>query len=55
MKYLGIDYGSKRIGLASSTPDGAMAFPHSIIEVKGRVAAALAKEVAGICDYGGSE
>lgn len=31
MKYLGIDYGSKRIGLALSDESGSMGFPHSII------------------------
>ncbi|MES2471079.1 MAG: RuvX/YqgF family protein [Patescibacteria group bacterium] len=49
MKYLGVDYGSKRIGLATSTPDGAMAFPHSVVEVKGRTAALIAHQIANIC------
>ncbi len=31
MKYLGIDYGSKKIGLALSDDGGNIAFPHSII------------------------
>lgn len=31
MKYLGIDYGKKRIGLAVSDESGKMAFPHSVI------------------------
>ena len=31
MKYIGIDYGSKNIGLASSDTDGALAFPHKVI------------------------
>jgi putative holliday junction resolvase len=31
MKYLGIDYGSKKIGLALSDEGGTMGFPHSII------------------------
>jgi putative holliday junction resolvase len=31
MKYLGIDYGSKRVGLAMSDDMGMMAFPHSIV------------------------
>jgi putative Holliday junction resolvase len=30
MKYLGIDYGTKRIGLALSDADGRVAFPHSV-------------------------
>ncbi|OGG48753.1 hypothetical protein A2678_03640 [Candidatus Kaiserbacteria bacterium RIFCSPHIGHO2_01_FULL_53_31] len=32
MRYLGVDYGSKRIGLALSDEAGMMGFPHSIIQ-----------------------
>ena len=32
MKYLGIDFGSKRVGIAVSDEDGKMAFPHSVIQ-----------------------
>lgn len=32
MRYLGIDYGSKRVGLALSDEDGRMAFPYKIIQ-----------------------
>ncbi len=31
MKYLGIDYGTKRIGLATSSEDAVFAFPYSVI------------------------
>jgi len=31
MKHLGIDYGSKRVGLAISDEDGSFAFPYKII------------------------
>jgi putative Holliday junction resolvase len=31
MKYLGIDFGSKRVGVAVSDDEGKMAFPHSVI------------------------
>lgn len=31
MRYLGVDYGSKRIGLALSDESGSMAFPHSVL------------------------
>lgn len=31
MKYLGIDYGAKKIGIALSDESGAVAFPHSVI------------------------
>lgn len=32
MRFLGIDYGHKRIGLAISDPSAALAFPHSTIQ-----------------------
>lgn len=32
MKYLGIDFGSKRIGVALSDIEGRMAFPHSVMQ-----------------------
>jgi putative Holliday junction resolvase len=32
MKYLGIDYGTKRIGLARSDELGMLAFPHSTVK-----------------------
>lgn len=31
MKYLGIDYGTKKIGIAISDDGGSIAFPHAII------------------------
>lgn len=31
MRYLGIDYGHKKVGLALSDEGGRMAFPHSVI------------------------
>lgn len=31
MKYLGIDYGTKKIGIAISNDDGTLAFPRSVI------------------------
>ena len=31
MRYLGIDYGSKKVGIALSDENGTMGFPHSII------------------------
>lgn len=35
MKYLGVDFGEKRIGLAVSDPDGKLAMPHSVVTVEG--------------------
>lgn len=32
MRYLGIDYGSKRVGVAISDPDGSMAFPRLVMQ-----------------------
>jgi putative Holliday junction resolvase len=31
MRYLGIDYGSKKVGLALSDEGGAMGFPHAVV------------------------
>lgn len=50
MKYLGIDYGTKRIGIASSDESGTLAFPLTTIHAGefalGEVAALAAKEGA---------
>lgn len=37
MRYLGIDFGSKRVGLALSDEGGSMGFPHGIIPNDGRL------------------
>jgi putative holliday junction resolvase len=31
MRYIGIDYGTKKIGIAVSDEEGRMAFPHSVV------------------------
>ncbi len=31
MRYLGVDYGKRRIGLALSDPEGKIAFPHGVV------------------------
>jgi len=41
MRYLGIDYGTKRVGIAVSNEDGTMAFPYSVIENTGDVVATI--------------
>lgn len=41
MRYLGIDYGSKRVGLALSDEAGTMGFPHSIVPNSPRLEANL--------------
>ena len=35
MRYLGIDYGTKRVGLALSDESGSLAFAHGVIETGG--------------------
>lgn len=45
MKYLGIDYGAKRVGIALSDDDGTMAFPHATLSNDGT----LFEEVTRIC------
>lgn len=47
MKYLGVDYGTKRIGIAVSDPEGRIAFPKKTIVNKGGVTAL--QELAAIC------
>lgn len=49
MRYLGIDYGKKRIGLALSDPEGKMAFPRAVVATMDEVIAIIrADEVRGI-------
>lgn len=45
MRYLGIDYGSKRVGLALSDEEGMMAFPYSIIPNN----MSLVEDISNIC------
>ena len=45
MKYLGIDYGTKRIGIAVSDEEGAFAFPKEILESTPAAAGAIAQLV----------
>lgn len=46
MKYLGIDYGEKRIGIAVSDDGGVIAFPHTTIENT----SSTLSEIKKICD-----
>ena len=41
MKFLGIDYGTKRVGIAVSDDAGMLAFPHSVIPAGGALVDAL--------------
>ena len=45
MRYLGIDYGSKRIGVAISDEAGVFAFPLKVLENKGN----SLKDISAIC------
>ena len=42
MRYLGIDYGSKKVGLAFSDEEGTMGFPFDIVPNDARLSDALA-------------
>ncbi len=37
MRYLGIDFGTKRVGLALSDEGGSMGFPHAVVPNDGRL------------------
>ena len=58
MRYLGIDYGNKRVGLALSDEAGTMGFPHAILANTPRLAdelcALIAKENVGAVVIGES-
>ena len=51
MRYLGIDFGSKRIGLALSDEEAMMAYPHSVI----RNTKTAMDEIIAICNKEGVE
>jgi len=58
MRYLGIDFGTKRVGLALSDESGAMGFPHSVLPNDPRllteVSGLIAKEGVGAVVIGDS-
>jgi len=43
MKYLGIDFGGKRVGVAVSDENGKMAFPHSVVKNDEKLLAEIEK------------
>lgn len=49
MRSLGIDYGSKRVGISLSDEGGVVAFPHSVL----KNSESLLKEVLELCDKEG--
>ncbi|MBU6388426.1 Holliday junction resolvase RuvX [Patescibacteria group bacterium] len=58
MRYLGVDYGSKKVGLALSDEAGTMGFPHAIVPNTPRLldelCALIAKENVGAIVIGES-
>lgn len=58
MRYLGVDYGSKKVGLAFSDEAGTMGFPHTIMRNSPRlveeICALIAKEQVGAVVIGES-
>ena len=58
MRYLGIDYGSKKVGLALSDEAGTMGFPHAVLPATpsliDEVCALIAKENVGAVVMGES-
>jgi len=51
MRYLGIDYGNKKVGLAISDEAGSFAFPYQVIKNEGLDK--LAGQIEKICDNEG--
>lgn len=58
MRYLGVDYGSSKIGLALSDEEGSIGFPHSIVpnspKIVEQLSALIAKENVGAAVIGES-
>ena len=58
MRYLGIDYGTKKVGLALSDEAGTMGFPHAVVpntrSLVGELAMLVAKEHVGAIVVGES-
>lgn len=58
MRYLGVDYGSKRVGLALSDEAGMMGFPHAVIlntpRLVGELCALVEREKIGVIVVGDS-
>lgn len=46
MRYLGVDYGSKKVGLALSDEAGTMGFPHAIVRNSPRLVGELCALIA---------
>lgn len=59
MRYLGIDYGTKRVGLALSDDDGKMGFPHTVLsntpKLLDEISAFIKEEGIGAIVFGDSK
>jgi len=59
MRYMGIDYGTKRVGVAFSDEGGVMAFPHSVLQndagLETTLVALAQKDGIGAIVFGRSE
>jgi putative Holliday junction resolvase len=49
-RLLGVDYGTKKIGIALSDETGSFAFPHSVIECSTLSAAQTVSQIKKICE-----
>jgi putative Holliday junction resolvase len=49
--YVGVDYGSKRIGLAVSDAGGRLALPLSTVEVRGNLRSQASAVLTAVADY----
>jgi putative Holliday junction resolvase len=55
MSILGIDYGSKRVGIATSDGENRLAFPSSVIDSKGLKPKEVAQKIVELCKEKGIE
>ncbi len=59
MRYLGVDYGTKKVGLALSDEAGTMGFPHAVVEntpaLEDELARLIATENVGAAVFGESK
>ena len=49
MSILGIDYGSKRVGIATSDNENRLAFPHSVLDGRGLKPKEVANQIVLLC------
>jgi putative Holliday junction resolvase len=49
MSILGVDYGSKRVGIAVSDNENRLAFPHSVLDSRGLKPIQVAEKITYLC------